>query len=83
MSAQPDLLEPRCRIPENRHGQLYDLLFALKSGKRLTVKTAIEQHGCYALSQRMGELKRDYGWPIQSRMIEVRPGTRVSEYWLA
>lgn len=82
MSAQLDLLEPRCRVPENRYGQLFDLLMAFERGERLTVKIAMEKYGVYALSQRVGDLKRDYGWPIVSRMIEVRPGTRVSEYWL-
>jgi hypothetical protein len=38
-------------------------------------------HSVYALSQRMGELKRKYGWPIRSRMVDLGH-THVAEYWL-
>jgi len=72
-------LEP-CRVPA--HGtQAHELLTAMKNGKRLTVAIALTEHGCYALSQRVGELKR-MGWPIQSRTITVAGGARVSEYWM-
>jgi hypothetical protein len=50
-------------------------------GKRLTVAIALSEHGCYALSQRVGELKR-MGWPIKSRMIVTTGGARVSEYFM-
>jgi hypothetical protein len=76
---QMELLAP-CRVPE-RGSQCYEILMYLQQGGRLTVGTALRQLGVYALSQRVGELKRKYGWPIQSRMVEV--GTaRVSEYWI-
>ena len=74
-------LLPEARIPE-RGGQCYELLLALINGERLTVKTAIDKHGVYALSQRMGELKRKYGWPIRSRTVQVGPKAYVSEYWM-
>lgn len=76
---QLDLLSP-CRVPE-RGTQNFELLTAMKNGKRLTVAIALTEHGCYALSQRVGELKR-MGWPIQSRTITVAGGARVSEYWM-
>lgn len=79
MSAQLDLI-PHCRIPE-RGSQCYELLMAMKAGERLTVKIALEKHGVYALSQRVGELKHKYGWPIQSRTVRVGRAS-VSEYWL-
>lgn len=79
MSAQLDLL-PACRVPE-RGSQCYELLMAMKSGVRLTVKTALEKYGVYALSQRIGDLKRTYGWPVQSRTIKVGRAS-VSEYWI-
>lgn len=76
---QLDLISP-CRIPE-RGTQCYELLMAMKMGAHLTVAKALSEYGCYALSQRVGELKRKYGWPIQSKTIDV--GTaHVSEYWL-
>jgi hypothetical protein len=80
VSAQLDLL-PICRIPE-RGSQCYELLMAMHSGARLTVKVALERHGVYALSQRCGELRRKYGWPVVSRMVEISPGVRVAEYSL-
>lgn len=79
---QMDLLEARCRVPENKFGQLYELLLAFERGEKLTVKLAMDRYGCYALSQRVGNLKNDYGWPIKRKMIEVRTGTWVAEYWL-
>jgi len=57
------------------------ILEYLKRGKKLTVLKAIKLFGCYALSQRVGELKRD-GHPIQSKIIELGSGKRVAEYSL-
>jgi hypothetical protein len=53
----------------------------MKNGKRLTVAVALAEHGCYALSQRCGELRR-MGWPIMDRFITTNGGARVKEYWL-
>lgn len=69
------------RVPA-KGTQGYELLMAMQAGERLTVAKALTQHGVYALSQRIGELKR-MGWPIQSRTVETNGGARVSEYWLS
>lgn len=61
--------------------QKEEILDYLKQGKRLTVLKAIKKFGCYALSQRIGELK-EAGHPIRSKMIEVESGKRVAEYTL-
>ena len=79
MSAQLDLLAP-CRVPP-KGTQAYELLVALQQGARLTVARALREHGVYALSQRMGDLKHRYGWPIRSRMVKVGAAT-IAEYWL-
>lgn len=76
---QLELLAP-CRVPE-KGTQCYTLLRALQDGVRLTVAKALTQYGVYALSQRMGDLKHKYGWPIKSRMVKVGEAT-VAEYWL-
>lgn len=55
------------------------LLAALKRGERLTVKIALDRYGVYALSQRIGELKKSH--PIKSRIVKTLTGKRVSEYW--
>lgn len=60
--------------------QAYTLLLAFCRGERLTVLTAIQRYGVYALSQRCGELRR-LGWPIQSRTIHQN-GKSFSEYWM-
>ncbi len=77
---QLDLLEPRCK-PITRGTQHYEILMYLEKGGRLTVAKALTELGVYALSQRIGELKKQ-GWPIQSRTVETNGGARVSEYFL-
>lgn len=77
---QLELIAP-CRVPP-KGGQCYELLMAMQEGKRLTVAKALIEHCCYALSQRVGELKREYGWPIKDRFIDTAGGARVKEYWL-
>lgn len=80
---QLDLLEPRCKVPD-RGTQCYEILMYLQAGGRLTVAKALTELGVYALSQRIGNLKRDYGWEsrIRSETKQVGPKTYVSEYWL-
>ena len=68
-----------CRVP-SEDSQCGVLLRAMKRGERLTVASALSQYGCYAISQRVGELKK-MGWPVQSQMVE-RNGKRFAEYWL-
>ena len=61
--------------------QLEILADALDKGERLTVAVALERYGVYALSQRMGELARKWGYPVQSKFIELPSGKSVKEYW--
>jgi hypothetical protein len=68
------------RLP-NRGTQHYELLMAMQAGHRLTVAKALTEYGVYALSQRVGDLRK-LGWPIMSRTVETHGGARVSEYWL-
>lgn len=72
--------EPRCK-PLARGTQHYEILMYLKQTGPLTVGKALRELNVYALSQRIGELKRQ-GWPIQSRTVETNGGARVSEYFL-
>lgn len=51
----------------------------LSSGGTLTVTEAIEKFGCYALSQRAGELRR-MGLPIISEMITTPTGKHIARY---
>lgn len=78
---QLDLLEPRTKVPE-KGSQCYELLMAFQNGDRLTTMEAFSRFGITTISQRVGELKRKYGWPIQSQSKQIRPGTYVAEYFL-
>lgn len=77
---QLDLLEPKCRVPE-RGTQSYEILMVLQAGGRLTVAKALTELGVYALSQRIGELKK-MGWPILSKPVTTNGGARIAEYRL-
>lgn len=63
----------------NRVSQSTKILDHLKAGHRLTVLTALELFGCYALSQRCGDLRKQ-GHPVESEMIELPNGKHVKEY---
>ena len=69
-----------CKVP-TRGTQAYEILTMLQGGQTLTVGKALRELGVYALSQRVGELRRA-GWPILSRTIETNGGARVSEYFM-
>ena len=61
--------------------QLEQLAEAFDRGERLTVATALDRYGIYALSQRCGELWRKWGYPVDSRTVETPTGKHVSEYF--
>lgn len=61
--------------------QCGQLLRAFKRGERLTVAEALSKYGVYALSQRVGELKRA-GWPVKSERITVDSGANICRYWM-
>lgn len=48
-------------------------------GGSLTVLEAIQVLGCYALSQRCGELRRG-GYPVTGEMVSVGKDKRVKRY---
>ena len=68
-------------MPNESQHQLRDILRELQTGRRLTVAVALSELGVYALSQRIGELRR-LGWPIDRTMIRTRGGATVAEYYL-
>ena len=59
--------------------QKEQILDHLRKGGSLTPLESLEMFGCLALSQRMGELRRD-GWPIESHLVELPNGKRVARY---
>jgi len=73
--------KPHCMYPPVK-SQCEALLNAFYRGERLTVLTAIEKYGVYALSQRCGDLKNRYSWPVLSQTIKTSTGKYISEYWM-
>lgn len=69
-------------IPNASQTQLLKILEALQDGHRLTVASALSDLGVYALSQRIGELRR-MGWPIDRVMVRTRSGATVAQYFIA
>ena len=59
--------------------QCGQILRALQRGEALTVAEALAKYGCYALSQRIGELKR-MGWPIRSESYKTPTNKTVARY---
>lgn len=62
----------------NQHDEI---LWYLRDGNTLTVLEAIQRFGVYALSQRIGELKKQ-GHNIVSEMTTLPSGKRVAKYRL-
>ena len=55
------------------------LIKHFSEGKSLTTGQALTQYGIYALSQRVGDLKKR-GYPIESEMRELPNGKKVARY---
>jgi hypothetical protein len=54
------------------------ILNHLRSGGTLTVLEALNLFGCYALSQRCGELAKKY--PIKREFVDLPNGKRIKRY---
>ncbi len=59
--------------------QLEILADAFDRGETLTVATALDKYGIYALSQRCGELGKWY--PVESKFVSLPSGKTVKEYY--
>lgn len=67
----------------SKDSQHYTIInYLMTKGKNLTVWTATTRLKIYALSQRIGELKR-MGFPIKDRWIETEEGKHCKEYFLS
>jgi hypothetical protein len=68
-------------LQEPKLSQKERILAYLKTGKGLTVIAALREFGCFALSQRIGELRRA-GHPITRATVKTISGKRVGYYLL-
>ena len=67
--------------PAAEQKQLWTLLTSLQHGERLTCLEAAERHGIWALSQRVGQLKK-LNWPVQSEWHKTATGAKIKRYFL-
>jgi hypothetical protein len=67
--------------PEVGMNQRDILLQALRNGERLTVMSAMNDYGVYALSQRIGDIIRA-GHKVEKGWHETPNGKRVRVYWM-
>lgn len=58
------------------------LLDYLKSGESITPLESVQRLGILALSQRCGELRRVYKWPIVADLERTPTGKHVARYRL-
>ena len=68
--------------PNNTKTHKKLLLEHLMKGATITPLEALRRFNCMSCSQRLGDLRRDEGIPIQSRFITTPTGKKVKEYWL-
>lgn len=54
----------------------------LMTGQEINPMQALNLFGCFALSQRIGDLKHIHGVPVQSRLYHAPNGKKWSIYWL-
>ena len=80
--AIPLTLNPKPVVVPAPDSQQGKILRYLRNGGSLTVGEALSMFGCYALSQRIGELKRA-GWPIVAESYKTPGGARVARYRMA
>jgi len=73
--------QPRRKpAPDHTRHQLDKLDAYFRAGGSLTVTEAIAAFGCYALSQRVGQLRREQGKPVVSTWENTPSGARVKRY---
>tara|TARA_R100000655_G_scaffold34390_2_gene66998 strand:- start:344 stop:586 length:243 start_codon:yes stop_codon:yes gene_type:complete len=53
----------------------------LEEGNAISGMLALEKFGCWALPQRIFDLKES-GFPIESQWIQLENGKRVKEYFM-
>ena len=73
--------QPRKKPAPDRHRKqaaALDAYFA--AGGSLTVTEAISAFGVYALSQRVGELRRNHGKPVISTWERTPEGAKIKRY---
>lgn len=65
----------------NTDSQRLQIQRFLATGAAITPRLALRKFGCMSLSQRLGELRRQMKWPIDSMFVK-RGRSRFKKYWI-
>ena len=61
--------------------QTQQILTALQQGDRITPIDALSRFGCFRLSARIADIKRQ-GYRVKDKYIKLMTGNKVKEYWM-
>ena len=61
--------------------QCSKILHDLIAGKRITPIDALEKYGCFRLSARIKDLRKD-GWVIKTEIVRTRSRKRMAQYYM-
>ena len=61
--------------------QCTQILHDLIAGKRITPIDALEKYGCFRLSARIKDLRKD-GWVIKTEIVRTRSRKRMAQYYM-
>jgi hypothetical protein len=73
------MTKPTIETRLNQDSQHLQIINHFMTKGSLTVLTAIQYIGCYALSQRVGELRK-LGFEIKDKWVTLDNGKKIKEY---
>lgn len=68
-------------MEKHTDSQCSKILHDLIAGKRITPIDALEKYGCFRLSARIKDLRKD-GWVIKTEIVRTRSRKRIAQYYM-
>lgn len=68
-------------MEKHTDSQCSKILHDLIAGKRITPIDALEKYGCFRLSARIKDLRKD-GWVIKTEIVRTRSRKRMAQYYM-
>lgn len=68
-------------MEKHTESQCTQILHDLIAGKRITPIDALEKYGCFRLSARIKDLRKD-GWVIKTEIVRTRSRKRMAQYYM-
>jgi hypothetical protein len=68
-------------MEKHTDSQCSKILHDLIAGKRITQIDALEKYGCFRLSARIKDLRKD-GWVIKTEIVRTRSRKRIAQYYM-